>query len=30
LPAWTVRPPLLPTRPELVEKALQELAEIEC
>ena len=30
LPAWPVRPPLLPTTPELVEKALQELAEIEC
>jgi 4-hydroxy-tetrahydrodipicolinate synthase len=26
LPAWPVRPPLIPTRPELVEKALQELA----
>jgi dihydrodipicolinate synthase/N-acetylneuraminate lyase len=25
LPAWSVRPPLSPTRPELVEKALQEL-----
>jgi 4-hydroxy-tetrahydrodipicolinate synthase len=30
LPAWPVRPPLLTTRPELVEKALQELAAIEC
>ena len=30
LPAWPVRPPLIPTRPDLVEKALQELAALEC
>jgi 4-hydroxy-tetrahydrodipicolinate synthase len=29
-PAWPLRPPLLPTRPELVEKALQELAGLDC
>ncbi len=30
LPAWPVRPPLISTRSDLVEKALQELAALEC